>query len=170
MTAGASSYHGVNAPTAQASAAPPHLEYAQGQPLYENHGLLIPAIHAQRQQAQPFTSSPEYRDCYQADALAGSEWAANHSRACSDDHRTSVDMPPEPPQRRNMRLALLQLRSQRGGEGHYMDSSIKDPRGIFCLHSVPCCSGPFTDAGQCISSHYGRFCSCKLPMPLARQV
>ena len=174
MTAGASSRQpdGVRAPTPldQASDAPPLVQYAQGQPLHVDRGLLIPAVYARRQQAQPLNDSPEYRDCYQAEALAGSDWASDHSRACSDEHDTLANMPPEPAQRHNKRLAFLQLESQRGDEGHYMDLSIKDPRGIFCLHSVPCCSGPFTDAGKCSASHCGRFCSCKLPMPLARQV
>jgi len=69
----------------------------------------------------------------------------------------------------NNKLARLRAKSAYGG--HYMDFAMSDPRGIFCLHSVPCCSGPFDKAGQCSSSSNGGFCSCKLPMvPLIKGV
>ncbi len=66
---------------------------------------------------------------------------------------------------------LARLRAKSAHDGHYMDFAVNDPRGIFCLHSVPCCSGPFDKAGQCSSSSNGGFCSCKLPMaPLIKGV
>lgn len=45
---------------------------------------------------------------------------------------------------------------------------LKDTRGIFCLDSVPCCPGPFTESGLCQSGILGGVCCCKLSVPLQR--
>lgn len=57
-------------------------------------------------------------------------------------------------------------------DGYSLHRSRMDARGMFCLESVPCCSGPFTEDGQCMSATLGGVCSCKLtlPLPLPRVV
>ena len=82
---------------------------------------------------------------------------------CPDRFRQGQEIPPEPVQGFNNKLELPQARRTCGG-GRYLDVSVQDPRGIFCLESVPCCSGPFTNTGECLSSTLGGFCVCKLPM------
>lgn len=79
-----------------------------------------------------------------------------------DCTRTPAPVPQAAVPHINKKLAKLRARS--GCGGYYMDFATNDPRGIFCLHSVPCCSGPFDSAGDCTSSSNGGFCSCKLPM------
>ena len=141
---------------------------AFGQQSGQDQGLLIPAIHGQHShQTHSSADQPEYRDSRQTGALASSTWAAQDP--CFEDRQSSAGTPPEPAVRGMKRKALHYLRSQEGYGGYYMDFRVQDPRGIFCLHSVPCCSGPFDDAGHCRSSRCGGCCSCKLPMPLARQ-
>lgn len=86
-----------------------------------------------------------------------------------DCARTPAPLPQAAVPLMNKKLAKLRARS--GCGGYYMDFATNDPRGIFCLHSVPCCSGPFDSAGECTSSSNGGFCSCKLSMaPLIRGV
>ena len=86
-----------------------------------------------------------------------------------DHNRAPITMTREVLPPLNNKLARLRAESAYGG--HYMDFAVSDPRGIFCLHSVPCCSGPFDKAGQCSSSSNGGFCSCKLPVaPLIKGV
>ncbi|KAL0025794.1 hypothetical protein WJX79_000398 [Trebouxia sp. C0005] len=86
-----------------------------------------------------------------------------------DQTRAPITMTREALPPLNKKLARLRDKSVCGG--HYMDFAVNDPRGIFCLHSVPCCSGPFDEAGQCSSSSNGGFCSCKLPVtPLIKGV
>ena len=51
-------------------------------------------------------------------------------------------------------------------DGYAIHRSMQDRRGLFCLDTVPCCSGPFTDSGQCVSAVLGGACSCKLKLPL----
>ena len=46
---------------------------------------------------------------------------------------------------------------------------LRDTRGIFCLDAVPCCPGPFTEAGLCQSGISGGVCCCKLSVPLQRR-
>ena len=51
-------------------------------------------------------------------------------------------------------------------DGYAIHRSMQDRRGIFCLDTVPCCSGPFTESGQCVSAVLGGVCSCKCKLPL----
>ena len=150
--------------TLASTASPP----AFGQQSCRDQGLLIPAIHGQhRHQTHSSAGQSGYRDWRQTGALTPSNWAAQDPYF--DDRQSSAGTPPEPAVRGRKKKTLHYLRTQEGNGGYYMELPVQDPRGIFCLHSVPCCSGPFDDAGHCRSSRYGGCCSCKLPMPLARQ-
>lgn len=143
----------------------PILAYSEVQP--SSGDQLISAIHVQhRHETYSSADEPGYRDCGKAGAPLSLKWASNPN---SDGRQTSADTPPEPAVRNRQMAALLYSRTHKGYGGHYMDLPAQDPRGIFCLHSVPCCSGPFDDAGRCISSGCGGYCSCNLPMPLERQ-
>lgn len=142
---------------------------ATGQPSYIDHtaaGPLIPAFQVlQIHQTYSPADQPGFRDFRQAGALPISNWAAQDF----EDRQSSAGTPPKPVVHGRKKKALHYLRTLEGYGGYYMNLPVRDPRGIFCMHSVPCCSGPFDNAGQCISSRCGGCCSCQLPMPLARQ-
>lgn len=132
---------------------------AFGQQSSRDQELLISAIHGQHKHQTPsLADQPGYRD-----------WRQAAQDPYFDDRQSSAGTPPEPAVCGRKRKVLHYLRTQEGYGGHFMDLRVQDPRGIFCLHSVPCCSGPFDDAGQCTASRWGGCCSCKLPMPLGRQ-
>lgn len=97
-------------------------------------------------------------------ASAETKWA--EADQCFHQYRATTAM--SQPPKVHKKLALL--RARKGYGGHYIDFSVKDRRGIFCLDSVPCCSGPFDGAGLCTSSKRRGFCSCTLQMPVIRGV
>lgn len=68
-------------------------------------------------------------------------------------------------------LALYRKhQTSKAADGYTIFASLKDKRGMFCLDAVPCCSGPFTDNGQCLSATLGGTCCCKVKLPLQQAV
>ena len=159
---------GVPFPTSEAHNTPLLLAYPQGQPLHQDQEPLIPAVHAQRRQPHLPSSQPRCRDCNPEQVHIASDCAANTE--CLDQCQFSADILSKAADQHNKVMTCVQPRPKRDQGGHFLDMPVKDPRGIFCLHSVPCCSGPFNEAGLCYTSCSGRFCSCQLPMPLARRM
>ena len=119
-------------------------------------------------------ASPVSNQSQHSLACPGSALSARHQGQADRAHRWNgedecMDVLHSIQSPRSLQLSKLALiKARKGKGGQYMDFSIRDPGGIFCLESVPCCSGPFDDAGQCKSSQLGGFCSCKLPVPVIR--